>query len=103
MEESQRNGNYVEAENCRATVEQLKKDFEARKLYELNMKHKQENNDLARTHEQEMEHFNKFWDKKMEEFHADGQRLERDMAERHMNELKTTREELDRTLPLKLK
>ena len=83
MEEAQKNGNYVEAENCRTTVEQLKKDFETRKLYELNVKHKQENNDLASTHQDEMDHFNKFWDKKMEEFHGDGQRLERDMAERH--------------------
>ena len=103
MEEFQRNGNYVEAENCRINVEQLKKDYQARKLYELNMKHKQENTDLAHTHHQEMENFNKFWDKKMEQFHGDGQRLERDMAERHQHELRTTREDLEKQLPLKLK
>jgi hypothetical protein len=50
MEEHQRNGNYVDAETCRVTVEQLKKDFESRKLYELDQKHKQESGDLARTH-----------------------------------------------------
>lgn len=80
MEDSQHNGNYVEAQNCRVMVEQLKKDFQARKLYELNAKHKHENSDLSHTHNEEMEHFNKFWDKKMEEFYGDGQRLERDMA-----------------------
>lgn len=40
MENYQKNGNYVDAETCRITVEQLKKDFEARKLYELEQKHK---------------------------------------------------------------
>lgn len=54
MEDCQRTGNYVEAENCRVSVEQLKKDFETRKLYELNMKHKHENTELSNTHQQEM-------------------------------------------------
>lgn len=67
MEDHQRNGNYVEAETCRVNVEQLKKDYESRKLYELQQKHKQQNTDLARTHDQQLDHFNKFWDKKMEE------------------------------------
>lgn len=39
----------------------------------------------------------------MDEFHADGQRLERDMADRHQRELKESKEELDRQLPIKLK
>lgn len=58
---------------------------------------------MARTHEQELEHFNKFWDKKMEEHHAEGQRLEKEMSDRHQEELRTTREELEKQLPLKLK
>ena len=32
----------------------MKKDFEARKLYELEQKHKQECSDLERNHEQEL-------------------------------------------------
>ncbi len=33
MQEHQRNGNYVEAENYRLTSEQLRKDLEARRVY----------------------------------------------------------------------
>lgn len=83
MEDHQRNGNYVDAESCRLTVEQLKKDFEARKLYQLEQKHKQECSDLARTHEQELEHFNKFWDKKMEDHKNDGDKAVADLKLRH--------------------
>lgn len=50
-----------------------------------------------------MQNFNKFWDKKMDDYYVDGQRLEKEMAERHMAELKNTRDDLERQLPLKLK
>jgi len=42
MVDFQQNSNYVEAEKARVAIEQLKKDFEARKLYELEQKHKSE-------------------------------------------------------------
>ena len=75
MTEGQRNGNYVEAENCRVAIEQLKKDYEVRRLYELNEKQKQENSELARSHDDEIDNFNKFWDKKMEDYSKEGQRM----------------------------
>ena len=41
MHEHQRNGNYVEAENHRLTSEQLKRDLEARRIYEMEQRHNQ--------------------------------------------------------------
>jgi hypothetical protein len=40
MEEFQQCSNYIEAEKCRLAIEQLKKDYESRKLYELEYKHR---------------------------------------------------------------
>lgn len=50
MQEHQKNGNYVEAETQRLNSEQLKKDLEARRIYEMEQKHGQETNDLKRAH-----------------------------------------------------
>lgn len=66
MIENQKNGQYVEAENLRITSEQLKKDLEARRVYEMEQRHNQENNDLVRSHEEELKTFNDFWDKKVQ-------------------------------------
>ena len=41
MMEHQKNGNYVEAENLRVTSEQLKKDLETRRVYEMETRHAQ--------------------------------------------------------------
>ena len=81
----QEKGNYVDAETCRLNVEQLKKDFEIQRLYELEQNQKREREDLARTHQQELDNFNKFWDKKLEDFYADGQRMEGEMSQRHQD------------------
>lgn len=50
MHEHQKNGNYVEAENHRLASEQLKRDLEARRIYEMEQRHAQENSDLNRAH-----------------------------------------------------
>lgn len=52
MEEKQTQGSYVEAETCRKRVEELKKDYEARRLYELKQKQKKEARDLEDTHKE---------------------------------------------------
>ena len=103
MTDHQNSGKYVEAEECRLLIEKLKKDHVARLQYELEQRQNNEDQEIAKTHEQELDNFNKFWDKKLEDYHADGQRMEKTMAERHMTELAQTREDLDRQLPIKLK
>ena len=103
MQEHQNNAKYVEAEQCRVNIEKLKTNYVARLQYQLEESHRNEDAELEKTHQQEMQNFNKFWDKKMDDYYVDGQRLEKEMAERHMAELKNTRDDLERQLPLKLK
>ena len=66
MMENQKGGQYVEAENLRVMSEQLKRDLEARRVYEMEQRHNQENNDLIRSHQEELKTFNDFWDKKIQ-------------------------------------
>ena len=50
MEEKQLNGEYIHAEHCRLRAEQLKRDYEVRRLYELKEKQRREKKELADTH-----------------------------------------------------
>lgn len=50
MHEHQKNGNYVEAEAQRLASEQLRRDLEARRVYEMEQRHAQEDADLERAH-----------------------------------------------------
>ena len=58
MYEHQKNGNYVDAENLRVASDQLKKDLEARRVYEMELRHNQERGDLDRAHQDELRTFN---------------------------------------------
>ena len=42
MLELQDKGDYVEAEECRQRVERLKQQYEKRRLYEMDLRHKEE-------------------------------------------------------------
>lgn len=57
MGERQRNGDYIEAEGCRAKIEQLKKDYELKRLSELKRKQRKETRKLESEQKEEMEQF----------------------------------------------
>ena len=46
MTEHTRNSNYMEAENCRVSVDQLKRDYDARLFYELHQKQIKEKEEI---------------------------------------------------------
>ncbi len=52
MYEHQKTGDYIEAEKLRLMSEQLKKDLETRRVYEMEQRHNQENNDVVRAREE---------------------------------------------------
>ena len=58
MSERRRNGEYIEAEGCRTKIEQLKKDFEQKRLLELKRKQKKETKKLENEQQEEIEAFN---------------------------------------------
>ncbi len=103
MMENQKGGQYVEAENLRVMSEQLKRDLEARRVYEMEQRHNQENNDLIRSHQEELKTFNDFWDKKIQQYSQEGERLIRDMQAKHQLELDNLKNDMEKQLPYKVK
>lgn len=83
--------------------EQLKKDLEARRIYEMEQRHSQENTDLARAHQDELKTFNDFWDKKIYEYNQEGEKLTRDLQAKHQTELENLKNDMEKQLPYKVK
>ena len=52
----------------------------------MEMRHGQEHTDLTRAHEEELRTFNTFWDKKMNDFESEGNKLTGDMGAKHDSE-----------------
>ena len=75
MNEGKKNGNYAEAENCRLAIEELKKDYEVRKKYDLDQKQKQEREDVERNQEDERRALGDGWEKKMNDYEINGQKM----------------------------
>ena len=75
MMQLQEKGDYVEAEECRKRSEDLKKQYEKRRLYEMDMRHNEENEGLKRNYEQELQELNKQWQQSLNQHESDGDRL----------------------------
>ena len=103
MMEHQKNGNYIEAENLRVTAEQLKKDLETRRVYEMEMRQNQEHGDLTRQQEEEMRTFNAFWDKKMNDYESEGNKMANDLEGKHQQDLENLRNQMEKDLPYRVK
>lgn len=50
MAQNEKNGNYIEAEKNRLSSEELKRDLELRRVYEMEVRHKDENNEIDKAH-----------------------------------------------------
>ena len=58
---------------------------------------------MEETQSVEFQNFNEFWDKKINEYEDEAEKIESQMFEKHKNELTTLEAELTQSLPLKLK
>ena len=52
----------------------------------MEMRHGQEHADLTRAHDEELRTFYQFWEKKMNEFESEGNRMTSDLAAKHDSE-----------------
>lgn len=59
--------------------------------------------DLKHAEEDELKNFNLFWDKKIEEYNNEGDRLVKEMETNHRNEQDNMRKDLEAQLPYKVK
>ena len=68
----EKNGCYDDAQKCRLKIQQLKKDHEARSVYEMEQRHKREMNDLLKSNASEMASFNDLFDKRTDQIIQEG-------------------------------
>lgn len=94
MFEHQKNGRYAEAEELRVNSEQLRRDLEARRVYEMEQQHAHERAQLARARDDELKNSSNFWEKKMADYSSEGERQVKDMEERHRQDADNTRANL---------
>ena len=59
--------------------------------------------DLDRAEEAELDKFDKMWNKKMTDFKNESDKMTEDLQNKHADERKTTTDNLERTLPIKVK
>ena len=58
---------------------------------------------MEETQSAEFQNFNEFWDKKIQEYEEEAEKIEAQMLQKHKNELTNLETELTQSLPLKLK
>lgn len=69
----------------------------------MEQRHNQENHDLSSTHQDELKTFNDFWDKKINEYGLEGDKLIADMEGRHQIEFESLKGDMEKQLPYKVK
>lgn len=69
----------------------------------METRHSREVQDLIRAQNEETKNFNSFWEKRLYEYDGEGAKLIKDIEAKHSNELESTKNQLERQLPYKVK
>jgi|JI9StandDraft_2_1071091.scaffolds.fasta_scaffold93653_2 hypothetical protein len=72
----ERTGKYVDAESLRLKVAHSKKELEKRKENDMEERHRRERYEVEKAHNDEMNQFNQFWDKKAQELTDEAKKCE---------------------------
>ncbi|EGR33479.1 hypothetical protein IMG5_051570, partial [Ichthyophthirius multifiliis] len=99
----EKQGKYIEAEQARNKVKQLKLDLEKRRKEEIKNKHINEKLGIEKAHLEEFNQFNAFWDQKMNEFNEEASKIEQELIQRQQQEYIQVQEELQKVVPYKPK
>lgn len=91
-------GKYVEAEMAKNRITELKNQLKARENEELEYRHQNDLYELEETHITEFNNFNEEWDKRMNEFQVHSAQLIQSLEEKHDNDLKLNRQELEKKM-----
>ena len=83
MDQSAEQCRFVEAEQARLKIEELKKEINEGRKSELSQKHQEEQTLINKSYEQELEEFKTFWEQKLEEYKYYGDLLQKEMEEKH--------------------
>ncbi|CAD8127137.1 unnamed protein product [Paramecium sonneborni] len=96
-------GKYLEADQAKKRLGELKKDLDSKNKYEVKDRHTNEKQEIEKAHLEEFNQFNEFWDQKMVEFDQEAQRVKEQVLQRHDEELKQFTDELENSIPVKPK
>ena len=75
MIDAEKKGDYVTAENYREAFENCSEYLRERKVQDAEDRHKLQANELEACRQNELLHFNKYWDHKLEEYNTECKRL----------------------------
>merc|ERR1719171_3369108 len=81
-----RSGKYEEAELANTRLEQLRNHEDGRRKEELKSQQLAERLGVEEAHMRELQEFNEIWDKRVKDFEAHADNLQRTLAERHRHE-----------------
>ncbi len=103
MESAAEENQFLEAESARQKIDSLKETLNSQKASELKGKHNNEQEDIEKAHEEEINQFETFWNEKMGEFSEESRQMVEEMNERQREEMSLYRQELEGGLPAKAK
>ncbi|CAD8099940.1 unnamed protein product [Paramecium primaurelia] len=99
----EKQGKYMEAEDARKRINELRKQLITKKKKELIINWQNQKDQAEKAHMEEYNQFNQFWDNKMVNFNEEAKQVEIELQNRQQNEYKQLQEELERTTPYKPK
>ncbi|KAM3142968.1 hypothetical protein pb186bvf_005031 [Paramecium bursaria] len=99
----ERAAKYMEAEAAKLRISDLKIQLLQQRKKEMVQSHSQQKSEHERAHMEEFNQFNTFWDQKILKFNEEARSVEQDLLLKQQQDIKTTVDELEATLPYKPK
>lgn len=101
--ESVEEGRYLDADNAKNKVKQVRQELERKRKKDLVSKHSIEKHKLDEEFEQELHGFTEFWNEKINKYQEECRQLENMLLSKNQEELEEYYESLNKTIPVKFK
>ncbi|CAD8095175.1 unnamed protein product [Paramecium primaurelia] len=95
----ERAGKYLEADCAKQRLKELKIKYESKTKLDIRDRHEQEKYELTKSHQEEMQNFNAFWDEKIQEFEQDAQKLKNELQQKQEDEMQQFLQDLEGSIP----
>jgi hypothetical protein len=92
-------GRYIEAENIKRKIQEVKQNSEGKKKKDLNYQHAVELKQLEDSYNREMMEFHEFWEKRQKDFEEKVNKEEENLNQTHQRDLQNLYTEYDNLLP----
>ena len=102
-QESVEEGRYLDADNAKNKVKQVRQVLEKKRKKDMLSKHSIEKHKLDEEFEQELQGFTEFWNEKINKYQEECRQLENMLLTKNQEELEEYFQSLNKTIPLKYK